>query len=154
MMQPLASADKTQSRSNTNLSTTVSLTILDGNGNEVPLQTDADHPIELIIPRDSNLVVPSMSLQNVTSVNVTPHYLLFNLHFIKLPQSQWNNNRTVSLTFEMRSLNISLAYLLIYRFDNSPQLNSSINQIDGWSLLCPLSEFLLLDISLERSPLN
>jgi hypothetical protein len=154
MMQPLASADKTQSRSNTNLSTTVSLTILDRNGNEVPLQTDADHPIELIIPRDSNLVVPSMSLQNVTSVNVTPHYLLFNLHFIKLPQSQWNNNRTVSLTFEMRSLNISLAYLLIYRFDNSPQLNSSINQIDGWSLLCPLSEFLLLDISLERSPLN
>ncbi|CAF2863540.1 unnamed protein product [Rotaria sp. Silwood2] len=68
---------------------------------------------------------------------MSPPYQLFNHHFIDITQSQWNNNRTVALTFEMHPLNISLAYLLIYRFDNSPQLNSSINQIDGWTLFCP-----------------
>jgi len=139
MMQPLALSDSTGLRSNTNLSTSISLTILDRNGNEISIDTTVDQPIELIIPRDSNLIVPSMTLQNVTSMNITPHNLLFNLHFIKMPQTQWNNNRTVSLIFEMQPLNKNLGYLLIYRFDNLPQLNSSINQIDGWSLLCPLS---------------
>jgi hypothetical protein len=138
-MQPLAVIDNTQLKSTTNLSTSLSLTILDRNGNEIPFQTDVNHPIELIIPRDPNIVIPSMSMQNVTSMNDTPHHQLFNLHFIKIPH--WSNNRTVSLNFEMYPLNISLAYLLIYRFDNPPQLNSSINQIDGWSLLCPSGKF-------------
>ncbi|CAF3130688.1 unnamed protein product [Rotaria sp. Silwood2] len=137
IMQPLALADNTQLQSNTNLSTSLSLTIFDRNGNEIPIQTDINHPIELIILRDPNIIIPSMTLQNVTSMNMSPHYQLFNLHFIDITQSQWNNNRTVALTFEMHPLNISLAYLLIYRFDNSPQLNSSINQIDGWTLFCP-----------------
>ena len=141
MMQPLALADNTGLKSSTNLSTSLSLTILDRNGNEIPFETTVDHPIEFIIPRDPNLIIPSMSLQNVTSMNITPHNLIFNLHFVKLPNTQWNNNRTVSLIFEMQPLDINLGYLLIYRFDNSPQLNSSINQIDGWSLFCPLSKF-------------
>jgi hypothetical protein len=150
MMQPLALSDSTGLRSNTNLSTSISLTILDRNGNEISFDTTIDQPIELIIPRDSNLIIPLMTLQNVTSMNVTPHNLLFNLHFIKMPQTQWNNNRTVSLIFEMQPLNKNLGYLLIYRFDNSPQLNSSINQIDGWSLLCPLSLFHFLFIFIHH----
>ncbi|CAF1681875.1 unnamed protein product, partial [Adineta ricciae] len=39
--------------------------------------------------------------------------------------------------FEIHPLNTSLAYLFIYKFDQSPQLNSSINLIDGWALFCP-----------------
>jgi len=133
-MQPLALSDNTGLQSNTNLSTSISLTILDRNGNEISFATTVDQPIELIIPRDPNLIIPAMTLQNVTSMNVTPNNQIFNLHFIKIPQT-----RTVSLIFEMQPLNKNLGYLLIYRFDNSPQLNSSINQIDGWSLLCPSS---------------
>ena len=139
-MQPLALIDNSGLASNTNLSRSVSLTILDRNGNEMPLQTDVDHLIELIIPRDPNLIIPSMTLQNVTGMSATPHYQLFNLHFVNIQQSKWNNSRNLSLIFEMNPLNTNLAYLLIYRFDNSPQLNSSISQIDGWSLLCPSSE--------------
>jgi hypothetical protein len=141
MVQPLASSDSTQLQSDTNLSTSLSLTILGRNGNQISVGASIDHPIELIIPRDPNLIVPSMSLQNVTSMNATPHNQVFNLHLITIPQTQGNNNRTVSLIFEMNPLNKILGYLLIYRFDNSPQLNSSINQIDGWSLFCPLSKF-------------
>ncbi|CAF1336506.1 unnamed protein product [Adineta steineri] len=135
MTQSLASADNSQS--NTNLSRSVSLTILDRYGNEIPLRTNLTEKIELMIPRDPNIIIPSMTLQNVTSIQTNSHYQIFNLHFINLQQSQSVNNRSVSLIFEMKPFDINQSYLLIYRFDNSPQLNSSINQIDGWSLLCP-----------------
>ena len=141
MMQPLASADNSRLASDTNLSRSVSLTVFDRNGNEVSLQTNVHERIELIIPRDPTMVIPSMTRQNVSSNKTLPHYQLFNLHFIQLPQSKSNNNRSVSLSFEMKPWNTSLAYLLIYRFDNSPLLNSSINQLDGWALLCPSSQF-------------
>ena len=138
MMQPLASVGgNPQSKANTNLSTSVSLSVLDQYGNNIPIQASVDHPIELIILRDVNLIVSSMSLQNVTSMN-GPFNRLFNLHFVNITQSQ--SNLTVSLHFEMHHLNASLGYLLIYKFDGSPQLNSSINQTDGWSLFCPSSE--------------
>jgi len=76
-----------------------------------------------------------MFLQNVISSNSTPHNQLFNLHYIDI-----TNTLPVSVHFEIHPLNTSLAYLFIYKFDNSPQLNSSINQIDGWTLFCPLSK--------------
>jgi hypothetical protein len=138
MMQPLASAGASQSQANTNLSTTLSLSVLDQNGNNVPIRASIDHPFQFIIPRDINMIVSPMALQNVTTINDN-HNQIFNLHFVNITQS--TSNVTVSLHFEMHPLNTSLGYLLIYRFDNSPQLSSSINQTDGWSLLCPLSEF-------------
>ena len=80
-----------------------------------------------------------MTLQNVTSMNRTPHHLSFNLHHVGLIRS---NNLSISVHVQMEPLNESVAYLFIYRFDQIPQLNSSIKQIDGWTLFCPLSEFL------------
>ncbi len=140
-MQPLASAGASRSQANTNLSTTISLSVLDQSGNNVPIQASIDDPIEFIIPRDSNTIVSPMILQNVTSMN-NNHNQVFNLHYVNITQS--NSNLTMSLHFEMHPLNTSLGYLLIYRFDNSPQLNSSINQTDGWSLFCPLSKLFFL----------
>ena len=55
--------------------------------------------IEFIIPRDPNLIIPSMILQNVTSIN-SSHNLLFNLHYINITQS---NNLSISVHFEMQS---------------------------------------------------
>ncbi|CAF1380176.1 unnamed protein product, partial [Rotaria sordida] len=118
--------------SNTNLSNTVALSILDRNGNEVSLKTDHSNPIRIIIPRDPNLLIPEMYLQNVTSINSTNQNLLFNLHYINITSSL-----SISLHFEIQPLNIILGYLFIYKFDQTPQLNSSINSIDGWTLFCP-----------------
>ena len=73
-----------------------------------------------------------MILQNVTSKNTTPHNQLFQLHYANI-----TNTLPVSVHLEVHPLNISLAYLLIYKFDQIPQLNSSINQMDGWSVFCP-----------------
>ncbi|CAF3624741.1 unnamed protein product [Adineta steineri] len=119
---------------NTNLSRSISLSIIDQNGNEVSFQARQDNPIQLIIPRDPNILIPSMYLQNVTSTNSTINNLLFNYHYINITSSL-----PISVHFEIHSLNRSLAYLFIYKFDQTPQLNSSINLIDGWTIFCPFN---------------
>ncbi|CAF4054709.1 unnamed protein product [Adineta steineri] len=131
LIEPLASYDNT---TYTNLSRLVTFSILDENENEVSIQTNMSHPIEIIIPRDPNIIIPPMILQNVTSMNSTPHNQLFDLHYLNITSSL-----SISIHFEIQSLNISLAYLFIYKFDQLPQLNTSINSIDGWTLFCPLN---------------
>ncbi|CAF1687007.1 unnamed protein product [Adineta ricciae] len=117
MMERLAIYD---TNTNTNLSTMISLTILDRNGNEIPFETTKQNPIRLIIPRDPNVVIPPMIYHNVSTFN-SYHNQTFHYHFV--------NN---------------LSYLLIYKFDQIPRLNRSMNEIDGWKLFCS---------SLRNSPL-
>ncbi|CAF4190333.1 unnamed protein product, partial [Adineta steineri] len=131
MMEPLASYDNT---TYTNLSRLVTFSILDENENEISIQTDMSHPIEIIIPRDPSIIIPPMILQNVTSMNYTPHNQLFDLHYLNITSSL-----SISIHFEFQPLNISLDYLFIYKFDQLPQLNTSINTIDGWTCFCPLN---------------
>jgi hypothetical protein len=143
-MEPLASFGNSKSNSNTNLSTSISLSIIDQNGNEISFQTNQNQSIHLFIPRDPNLIIPSMNLENVTSINSTIHNLIFYLNYINITSSL-----LISIHIEMKPLNINLAYLFIYKFDQTPQLNSSINQIDGWTLFCPSGKFsfdLFIDI--------
>ncbi|CAF4101668.1 unnamed protein product, partial [Adineta steineri] len=130
-VDPLASFEDFQ---NTNLSRSISLSIIDQNGNEVSFEAHQNNPIQLIIPRDPNVLIPSMYLQNVTSINSTINNLVFNYHYINITSSL-----PISIHFEIHSLNRSLAYLFIYKFDQAPQLNSSINLIDGWTLFCPFN---------------
>ncbi|CAF1681113.1 unnamed protein product [Adineta ricciae] len=68
-----------------------------------------------------------MNLQNVTSIS----NLLFSFSYVNI-----TNSIPISIHFEIQSLNSSLSYLFIYKFDQKPQLNSSINEIDGWNLFC------------------
>ena len=136
MVQPLSTFGNARSQSNTNLSRSISLSILDGYGKEIPFRANATDPMKLLIPRDPNVVIPPMALQNVTATTTTPHHQLFNLHFVNI-----TNPLPVSVHFEMHPWNVNLGYLFIYRFDRSPVLNSSANEMDGWTLLCPSSEF-------------
>ncbi len=131
-VEPLAPVGQATS-TNTNLSRSISLSLFDQHDNELPLQTDLDHPIEIFIPRDPNLPISPMILQNLS--DVTPHQQLFNLHYINITSSI-----DISVHWEIHPLNSSLAYLFIYKFDGPPQLNSSMNLIDGWTLLCPSSK--------------
>ena len=134
MMEPLASFGNWKSSTNTNVSTSISLTILDQNGNVVPIETNLSQPIEIIIPRDPNRMIPAMILQNATSTNSPPHNQLFQLHYVNITSVV-----DISVHLEIHPLNSSLAYLLIYKFDQMPQLNSSIRQMDGWSFFCPFN---------------
>lgn len=131
-MQPLAVSGQTRNNANTNLSTLVSLSVLDAHGNDLPIQATVDHPIELMIPRDPNTMIPSFVLQNVSFID--KHNQTFNLHFINISRT---NNLTISVHLDIRPLNQSSAYWLIYRFDGTPRVNSTVRLLDGGSLLCP-----------------
>jgi hypothetical protein len=121
----------------TNLSTSISFSLLDQYKYEISVETNFDYPIEIIIPRDPNLIIPSMILQDTFISN--PHKQLFNLQYINI-----TSTLSISVHWEIHPLNTNLAYLFIYKFDSSPQLNSSINNIDGWELFCPSSKSYLL----------
>lgn len=138
MLEPLAAFGNA-----TNLSRSFSISVLDENHHEIPIRTALNSSIEILIPRDPNLIVPPMTIQNVTSASTTVHHLIFQCHYLNLTASL-----PVSAHWEMQPLNTTLAYLLIYRFDHIPQLNSTTEQIDGWQLLCPSGKF----ASLEKSP--
>jgi len=73
--------------------TTISLTLLDQYGNEIPVYATDNQPIEFFIPRDLNLILPGMILQNVISKSSEK------LFYINLNQFIINNNLTVSLHF-------------------------------------------------------
>ena len=118
-------------KSNTNLSTSISLTLLDEDGNDLSLHT----PVELLIPRDPTAIIPPMFFQNVTSLSASPHHQLFNLHYVDLSAMS-----DASVHLELHPLSVNLSYLLIYRFDRSPVLNTSLQEIDGWLLFCPASK--------------
>ena len=116
----------------TNLSRSITFSVFDQDEREITIRANPSSPIEILIPRDPNLRLSPMSLQNVTSLNGTR---LFNLHFVQL-----GFDYTMSLHFQMRPLNSSLAYLLIYAFERAPQVNRSFSDIDGWTLFCPSSK--------------
>ena len=126
----------------TNLSRSLSLTFLNGNGEEIDLPSQS---IELFIPRDPDLILPPLTLQNVsfisTSINRSSNNRQFNLHQISLKSS-------ASLHLEISPLDRNRSYLLIYRFDAIPQLNSSINQTDGSTVFFPQGKRSLEDSSL------
>ena len=84
--------------------------------------------IEYLIPRDVNAQFSSIILQNVTTMSNFNR--TFNLHYVNLTRT---NNLSISLHIEMYPIDIQLAYMFIYKFDDIPQLN----RFDGRSLLCP-----------------
>ena len=129
IVQPLASADASSLQSHTNLSRSISFSILDRDGREQSLR-----PYRFVIPRDPTMNSPPMVSQNVTSLNDTPHHLLFHFHYISINQA---NNLTNSIHIEIKPLNSSIAYFFIARFDRIPQMSSSTIDSDHWSFLCP-----------------
>ena len=145
-MQPLAASGDTRNKANTNLSTTISLTLIDADGHEIPVSATVDQPIELIIPRDPDIVISSFTLQNASSNELQNQ--TFNFYFVNISRT---NNLTVSVHLEIHPLNQSKAYWLVYRFDGKPQVNSSVRLFDGWTLFCPSSNALPLLSTISQS---
>ncbi|CAF1415625.1 unnamed protein product [Adineta ricciae] len=84
MIERLAVFDK---NSKTNLSTMISLTILDRNGNGIPFKTTKQNPIRVRIPRDPNIIIPPMIYHNVSLFNSTYHNQTFHYHFVNITSS-------------------------------------------------------------------
>ena len=104
-MEPLAVYGKSLIETNTNLSRSLSISILDEKGNEIPFETNSN-PIEFFIPRDPNLRIPPMILTNKTfhSLNLTTD----------LP---------ISIHFEIKA---NFSYRFVYKFDRQTNFLNSI----------------------------
>jgi hypothetical protein len=90
--------------------------------------------VEIIIPRDPSFRLPPMFQHNVTSMtNDSLDHRLFKLRSIDFDPT---SSPLFGLHLEVHPLSINLSYLMIYRFDRSPVLNSFLSQVDGWSLFC------------------
>ena len=132
----------------TNFSRSLSFTLIDGD-EEIEVNNST---IQLLIARDPQTPSPPFVLQNVSSSsssNITlptptanPQFNLHQLDLTIIPI-----NLSFVLHFEVKGVETGVAYLLIYRFDASPQLNSTTRLIDGWTLLCPTGQFSSLSLS-------
>jgi len=133
-----------------NLSNLVLITFVDENINEVIVNISENKPVEFFIPRDNNCIISPMILQNISSLLSDPSMndRQFNFDFINI--TQINSTISLSVHFEMFPLDLNLGCMLIYKFDDISQLNSSIQRIDDWTLLCPYSKK-LVSISLPSN---
>ncbi|CAF3507643.1 unnamed protein product [Rotaria sordida] len=140
---PLATAGYNgRTETNTNMSRSVSLSLFDSSGTTIPL-TNLPTPIEIIIPRDPNLLLPSMTLQNITAQTTLSkgnNNRQFSIYYINVTSS--TKNLTLSATFEFKSDNLLLGYIVVFRFDAVPILNSTMNQTDGYRIFCPTAQIL------------
>jgi len=104
-MEPLAIYGRSLIETNTNLSRSLSISILDEKGNEISFETNSDS-IEFFIPRDPNLRIPPMILTNETfhSLNLTTD----------LP---------ISIHFEIKA---NFSYRFVYKFDKQSIFTNSI----------------------------
>lgn len=120
MIEPIPFVNDIDAQLFINFSRSVSISILNKYNQEISIKTSYQDPIEIIIPRDINLIVSSMLEQNVTDQS-----MIFNYH-------QYQLQMNYSIHFEFQSLNANLSYLLVYQFDRV----SSKSHINGWTTFC------------------
>ncbi len=109
----------------TNFSRSVSHSIIDQHGNEIPIDTILNKSIEIIIPRDTNFIFPEMIFQNVTSLNKSFHFKLIQI------------KSSYSIHFDIYPFNLNISYLFIYQFGHQ---QIKFNQLSGFTFLCPSSK--------------
>ena len=101
----------------TNLSRSISLSLLDVDGKRIRLTTRKDDPFELIIPRDPALIIPTMFRHNVTQMetnDTSDARRFFEYYQVQLKAMS-------SINLELHPLNINLSYLFVYHFHPSLQ---------------------------------
>lgn len=125
------------------MSRTLALTLYDSQGDTLAVQ-NLPTPIQMTISRDPALLLPSMIYQNMTGQTISTtgrnNNRQFALYYVNVTSA--SASLTLSATLEIKSENFSIGYMIIYRFDNIPVLNSSMTTIDGYQVFCPSKRLL------------
>jgi hypothetical protein len=121
------------------MSRSISINFLNTNGTTLTVN-NLSLPIKIIIPRDTSLILPSMTFENISqqtlpTSNNKNNNRQFSLYYVNITSP--TESLTISATFEFKSDNSSLGFMIIFRFDAIPILNSSMNQTDGYKVFCP-----------------
>lgn len=107
------------------------LCFLDENGNEIDVH-DTLKPIQMYIPRDSNLPYDQYEFVNTSNFTVTSENQI-------LPNAMRIYGTNASLHIQIKPVNESVAYLILVKFGSTPLLNATTSSYDFWEILCPNS---------------
>lgn len=142
-IEPLAPFGQNGMSMTTNLSRSMSLSLLDSNGTELKIRTTRNDPFVLFIPHDRTFVIPPMFIQNVTTLSSSSSPVWFHSHFIRL-----NRQLNQSVHFEIQPMNENVSYVFLYRFDHSSlMIDGSRQLIDGYTYLCASGQIFLFNVA-------
>ena len=105
------------------------LSIYDDNLNEISI-VESSIPIDIIIPRDPNLTVPSFQYVNATSFG-----LMANNQY--LPNCLNITIGNVSLHIEIKPFNFNIGYIVIMKLGYTPIVNSTYADYTSFKIICP-----------------
>ncbi|CAF1178747.1 unnamed protein product [Adineta steineri] len=138
IVTPMAPAGNNgRSQVSINMSRSIALGLIDSTGTTI-LVEGLSESIQIIIPRDTSITLPAMAFQNVTGQTTSTtgnNNRQFSLFYVNVTGP--SATITLSATFEFKSDNSALGFLVIYRFDAIPYLNSTINKTNGQNVFCP-----------------
>lgn len=114
-------------------SSSIGLTVYDSNSNEIKI-TQSLSPIDILIQRDQNTLNYSFEYVNTSSAGILPGtFFLQNNFNIKM------NNASIHI--ELKPLNISIGYLLIFKYGYMPIVNSTNADYSSFKMFCPCKLF-------------
>jgi hypothetical protein len=110
-------------------SSSIELSFFDENLNEIEI-IDTAKPIDIVIPRD-----PSVSKHPYQYVNVSQFKLPYDSFIL---QNSFNLISTnASIHIELKPLNQSIGYILVFKLGFSPIVNSIQTDYDSFKIFCP-----------------
>lgn len=112
----------------------IGLSFLDQDGNEIVVNNMRE-PIEMLIPRDPNLLNNHYLLVNVSdnsSTSISNASQILRNAFVIYPTN-------ASLHIQIKPDNESVGYLTLIKLGSSPILDTLTKMYDFWHILCPNS---------------
>ncbi len=99
--------------------------------NNKPLSIDAKNkPIEFWIARNKNFKKESFEKINVTSLNHSTNTLFYQRKITM-------NVANISIHIQLKPLNLSSGYIIIFKYGDTPSWNSNTKYFDSFKVFCP-----------------
>ena len=111
------------------LSNSIGLSFFDATGTEMQI-AQSSSPIDMIIQRDKKTVDIAFQYINATSLGFLPKSFLMQ-HSFKIKMIN------ASLRIELKSVNASVAYLVILKLGYMPIVNSTAADFTSFKIMCP-----------------
>ncbi len=110
-------------------SSSIELSFYDENLNEIEIR-ETSKPIDIIISRDPSVSKYPYQYVNVSQIQLPSDSFIF--------QNSFNLISTnASIHIELKPLNISIGYLLVFKLGYSPIVNSIQVDYDSFKIFCP-----------------
>jgi len=109
------------------MSSSIGLSFYDQNMNEIEIK-QVQRPIEMIINRDPNMADYPFQYINISSFQLSSSFL---------KNAFYLTANSASLHIELKPLNATIGYLLVFKMGYTPILNSTFADFSSFKIFCP-----------------